>query len=277
MCNSGALNGHAEFELSKNRKMKESFAYVTPRNVTTIEQCFFYHAMDMPGVGEVGDQWDLRKTIDDYFGQFDFSGKRALDAGAASGFLTFEMEKRGASVVSFDIIEGEDWNIVPFADPRFDRKQLTKDLRWYLDRMKNAYWYAHRALQSKAHVYYGDIYDLPDGLGYFDVVLFGMVLPHLRDPFRALQSGAQRSKEWVIITQQGLSQAEPIMHFMPDARKREDPLTWWFMSEGCVEKMLGVLGFELQSKLRAKHYCVVRSRWEECTTFIARRRPGAGS
>jgi hypothetical protein len=44
----------------------------------------FYYFMDLPGIGEVGDQWDLRKTIDDYFGHFGFSGKRVLDVGVAS-------------------------------------------------------------------------------------------------------------------------------------------------------------------------------------------------
>jgi predicted nicotinamide N-methyase len=38
--------------------------------------------------------------VDPYLGNFDFVGKRVLDVGAASGFLTFEMEKRGAEVVA---------------------------------------------------------------------------------------------------------------------------------------------------------------------------------
>jgi 2-polyprenyl-3-methyl-5-hydroxy-6-metoxy-1,4-benzoquinol methylase len=71
--------------------------------VESAADCDFYHVMELPGVGRVGDQWDLRGTVDAYLGDFDFQGKRALDVGAASGFLTFEMEKRGASVVSFDL------------------------------------------------------------------------------------------------------------------------------------------------------------------------------
>ncbi len=38
----------------------------------------------------------LATTIDDYLGRFDFRGKRCLDIGTASGYLTFEMERRGA-------------------------------------------------------------------------------------------------------------------------------------------------------------------------------------
>lgn len=247
------------------------FQYETPWEVTDIDSCAFYHFMDLPGIGEVGDQWDLRKTIDKYFGKFDFSGKRALDVGAASGFLSFEMEKRSASVVSFDITTGADWNFVPFVHPEFDPEGLVNELETHIARIKNAYWCTHRILKSKAKVYYGDIYNIPDQLGQFDVVMFGMVLPHLRDPFLALQSASRLSKKWVIITQQGMNMPEPIMFFMPDCETRSDPLAWWLMSDSCVIRMLGVLGFEIDSISRAHHYCYVRKRSEECTTYIARR------
>jgi SAM-dependent methyltransferase len=248
-----------------------TFTYEPPRDVRDIGECAFYHYMDMPGVGVVGDHWDLRKTIDKYFGGFDFRGKRALDVGAASGYLTFEMEKRGATVVSFDLADGGDWDCVPFAHPSFVMGHLVRDLRWHINRIKNAYWYAHRALSSKAQVFYGDIYDFPVDLGTFDVVMFGMVLPHLRDPFRALQSAARLSSKCVIITQQCLKRAEPVALFQPDPATRSDAITWWLMSEGCVERMLGVLGFEVVALTRAKHDCPVRKHAEECSTFVARR------
>lgn len=250
--------------------MKE-FQYETPREITDITSCAFYHFMDLPGIGEVGDHWDLRKTIDDYFGHFGFSGKRALDVGSASGFLTFEMEKRGASVVSFDIVSGGDWNVVPFVHPDFNPQDLVKELETHIGKIKNAYWYAHRILKSKAKVYYGDIYNIPHQLGQFDVVMFGMVLPHLRDPFLALQSASRLSKEWIIITQQSMNKPDPLMLFMPDCKTRSDPITWWLMSEGCISRMLGVLGFKIDSISRAHHYCYVRKRSEECTTYIAQR------
>jgi len=134
------------------------------------------------------------------------------------------MEKRGASVVSFDIITGGDWNFVPFVHPEFDSKGLVNELYTHITQIKNAYWYVHRILKSKAKVYYGDIYNIPDQLGQFDVVMFGMVLPHLRDPFLALQSAYRLSKKWVIITQQAMNMPEPIMLFMPDRETRSDPL-----------------------------------------------------
>lgn len=47
-----------------------SFCFETARDVSDIGECAFYHYMDLPGVGRVGDHWDLRRTIDDYFGLF---------------------------------------------------------------------------------------------------------------------------------------------------------------------------------------------------------------
>ena len=251
--------------------MNDSSLYAAPRDVASIDDCSFYHVTDLPGAGTVGDQWDLRKTIQAYLGDVEFRGRRVLDVGTASGFLSFEMERRGAEVVSFDIPDGTLWNYVPFAQAKFDEAKLLKDLAWHSDRIKNSYWYAHRALGSRARVHYGDIYALPEALGQFDVVVFGMVLPHLRDPFRALQSGARLSRDRVVVIQQGLQYAEPMMHFMPDPATCADPLAWWYMSEGCVERMLGVLGFALEKKTRAKHLCLARDCFEECTTFVARR------
>ena len=252
--------------------MPNELVFVTPRDVSDLDRCAFYHLMDLPGVGTVGDHWDLRPTIDAYLGPVSFAGKRVLDVGSASGFLTFEMERRGAEVVSFDIVEGGDWDYVPFADPAFDATKLKSELTTHVNAIKNAYWYAHKALGSRARACYGDIYNIPEALGTFDIVVFGMVLPHLRDPFRALASGSRLSRGEVVVVQQGTEAVDAHMHFMPDPTTLADPLSWWYMSEGCVERMLSVLGFGVKSKTRAAHNCVIRGRHEQCSTFVATRR-----
>jgi hypothetical protein len=112
-----------------------TFQYETPDDVRDIRECAFYHYMDLPGVGEVRDHWDLPRTISQYLGGLDFREKRALDVGAASGYLSFEMEKRGATVVSFDIADGGDWDCVPFTHPSFDAEKLVDDLKWHINRI----------------------------------------------------------------------------------------------------------------------------------------------
>jgi hypothetical protein len=210
--------------------------------------------------------------VDDYLGRYDYAGKRALEVGTASGYLTFEMEKRGASVVSFDMGAGSQWNIVPFVAPQFDGEQLRENCVRGRDRLVNGYWLAHRLLGSSAQAFYGSVEDLPEALGPFDVVLLGMILPDLRDPFAALASAARLAAETVIITQQRYVSEDPAMRFMPDPETLRPDRAWWLMSESLVERMLNVLGFDLETTIHQKHRCLVPSKLVPCTTYVARRR-----
>jgi 2-polyprenyl-3-methyl-5-hydroxy-6-metoxy-1,4-benzoquinol methylase len=79
--------------------------FALPRVVNDLSACHFYHSMEIPGYGLVQGPWDLRPAIDQYLGRYNFRGKRILDVGTASGFLTFSMEKAGAEVVSYDLSE----------------------------------------------------------------------------------------------------------------------------------------------------------------------------
>ena len=46
--------------------------------------------------------WDLRGHEPAYLGGVDVAGKRVLELGPATGYLTFYMERMGAEVVSFE-------------------------------------------------------------------------------------------------------------------------------------------------------------------------------
>ena len=65
------------------------------RRVESLNECFFYHTIELPGFGLVRGQWDLRGRFEEYVGGVDVSNKSVLDVGTATGFLSFESERRG--------------------------------------------------------------------------------------------------------------------------------------------------------------------------------------
>jgi hypothetical protein len=245
--------------------------FADPLRVDDAADCYFYHRMSIPGVGEVGGDWDLRSCIDDYLGRHDFEGRRVLDVGAASGFLTFAMEQRGADVVSFDMGEGEQWDVVPNAVVRRDREAVLRERRRTHALLKNAYWFTHARLQSSARVFYGSIYDIPEALGPFDVAVMGMIVGHLRDPFRAIANVAKLCSSHLIITNQAVRSEEPVAFFMPGLEN--DPFAWWALSDTCLARMLETVGFDIESTATSNPVCQVpgRQRPEECMTLVARR------
>ena len=84
--------------------------FVTPRNVRHVDDCFFYHMLDLPGIGVVEGCWDLRGRFDDYIGGINLQDKTVLDVGAGNGFLTFEAEKRGRARSSRSISATQGFN-----------------------------------------------------------------------------------------------------------------------------------------------------------------------
>jgi SAM-dependent methyltransferase len=256
--------------------MGQTFSYATPLNIDRREDCFFYHTMHIPGVGDVGGEWDLRSSIEDYLGRFDFRGKRVLDVGAASGFLTFEMEKRGAEVVSFDMLDGSYGDVVPHTTVQKDLDNIRQDRLKANQRLKNAYWFAHRRLGSKARAYYGDIYDLPGALGTFDVAVFGMILSHLRDPLQALYSASRLVSGTIIVTNQMMETKEPMGCLIP-SRENGERRAWWGLSRACITQMLGVLGFDVKSSTTCDPLCLLpgRTQAERCVSLVAQRVAGS--
>jgi hypothetical protein len=64
----------------------------------------------------------------------------------------------------------------------------------------NSWWYMHRVYGSSAKLVHGDLYQLPQDLGDFDVAVFGAILLHLREPWGAIREVAKRTKERIVVT-----------------------------------------------------------------------------
>lgn len=89
----------------------------------------------------------------------DLTGCRVLDIGAWDGYMSFEVERKGATVVALDLSPADHFGFA-----------VAKEL-----------------LCSQVKYVQGNVYDLDEyALGKFDIVLFCGVLYHLRHPLLAL-------------------------------------------------------------------------------------------
>jgi hypothetical protein len=215
--------------------------FASPRAVASIDDCLFYHSMEVPGHGVVEGQWDLRPGFDEYIGGVDLGGVRVLEIGPASGFLTFTMESRGASVVSVEVTDDPGWDWVPF--PEEVLAPLRPDRREVMRRLKNSWWFAHAAHGSSARVHYGSAYALPDELGEFDVALMGSVLLHVENPLRIVEQCALRANRLIIVDAfHEELEGSPVCRLHPTAQNLAWH-TWWDFSTDFFRQFAEVLGF----------------------------------
>ena len=251
---------------SKRRSNDEIFA--APLNVDNVADCYFYHTMELPGHGVIeGRDWDLRGGVDEYLSKVDFAGQRVLEIGPASGFLTFEMEKRGADVVSVEVTDEHGWDFVPYPAGRLE--EVFGPRRIVMQQLKNSYWFSHAALQSKAKVYYGDAYNLPAAIGQFDIAVMGAVLLHCSNPLRIVEQCGKRAKSLIIV-----DKFHPDLEGAPVCRLAPTPEnflwhTWWHFSTQFFTQFLAVMGFTTSE--RATHQQFHRGRPYTLFTLVARR------
>lgn len=215
--------------------------FAAPLKVEDPADCDFYHTMEVPGHGLMTGEWDLRGRVDDYLGKVAFAGQRVLEIGPASGFLTFEMEKRGANVVSVEVTAEHGWDFVPY--PAKKLEEVFGPRANHMERLKNSYWFSHAAHQSKAKVHYGDVYNLPAALGQFDIAVMGAVLLHCRDPLRIVEQCGKMAR-LLIITDLFHPDLEgtPVCRLLP-ASQNFLWHTWWQFSTQFFTQFLAVMGF----------------------------------
>ena len=144
------------------RLQTEAFARNTP-----------YHSLELndgtviQGIIPVA---NLRARLDQWPLPADLTGKRVLDIGAASGWNSFECERRGADVVAVDCVEYEELQFV------------------------------RKVNQSRLEYAVIEIEELtPERFGFFDYVLFFGVLYHLRHPLLALENVCSVARDTAFI------------------------------------------------------------------------------
>jgi SAM-dependent methyltransferase len=232
--------------------LEPSHIYAAPRSVR-IDECAFYHVIDMPGVGRVGGHWDLRGRVDEYLGGVDLNGKRILEIGPASGFLTVEMERRGADVVAVELADDPGWEYVPYSSGVFDAYKRQRSAN--MPRLKNSFWFTHRAHASRARLYYGDAENLPAALGNFDVAVMAAVLLHVRHPLSIVESCANIADTLVITEIFHPDLHGPACRLHP-TRENEAFDTWWNFSPEFFTRFIEILGFgsHVVTRHTQRHY-----------------------
>lgn len=244
--------------------------FATPRAVR-FDDCTFYHVMDLPGVGRVGGEWDLRSGVRYYLGCIELNGKRVLEIGPASGFLTVEMERAGAIVTAVEVPDSPGWDFVPY--PPCVLEPIQSQRAEHMRRIKNSFWFTHSVSRSNSRLIYCDVYDLPPVLGQFDVAVMGSVLLHTRNPLAIMEQCSKRAKTLVIteVFRPDL-EGRPVCRLLPT---KENNLwdTWWEFSTDYLKQFAEVLGF--RSITVTKHYQVAGAKPVELFTIVASEQYGA--
>ena len=232
--------------------------YSAPQAVQSPDECDFYHSLDLPALGTVEGSWDFRGRFDEYTGYHSLANKSVLDVGTATGFFSFEAEKRGAKVVSLDLVDAKQHRRLPFPQ---NLRQTNPD-QWYAERndrvarVKKSYWLAHREYNSNNKVCYSDIYNIPDDLDAFDVVLVGQILVHLPDVVSAIESVARHCRSTFIVSEGMVDNDDRgFSNFLARYDKPEQDFAFWHHSTGLYIHLLGILGFKLLRKSFGRYTC----------------------
>ena len=231
--------------------------------------------MDVPGHGTVHGPWRI-DDFEQYIGGVDVAGKTVLDVGCASGFLSFEAEKREAQVTSFDATSMSQIFQLPFAGNLYyeDRDAWDKKSEWGLQMLKNSYQYAHLAKRSKAAFVYGDIFRLYRSISTpVDIVLAGSIMEHLNDQVSAIGSMARVAKELIVIAFTNILETDELLvkPIIPMTDPAHD-ITWWTYSRGMYNRILENVGFELIDVRPAWAYSEYAAHLSERRTLVARRK-----
>jgi tRNA (mo5U34)-methyltransferase len=181
----------------------------------------------------------------------DLGGWRVLDVGCNAGFYSFELAKRGASVLAIDLDEHY------LAQARWAARQF--------------------GLQDRVEFRQIQVYEIARTNEQFDLVWFMGVFYHLRYPLLALDILAQRTRRLMMFQTLSLpgeevypdTQDHPITHREPllhpgwpkmafiEHRFSGDPTNWWVPNHAGIEAMLRSSGMCVTARPEQETYLCV--------------------
>jgi len=204
----------------------------------------YYHSIELPD-GRVIPGLQSIETQRSRLAQFpipqDLRGKRVLDIGAWDGWFSFEMERRGASVVAVDATN------------------------------KTRFLEAKAMLNSKVEHVVADICHLtPRDIGYFDIVLFFGVLYHLKHPMLAVERVCELTTDLAcvesFVTDDQPSGTIPAMEFYEGTQLAGQFDNWVGPNVSCLLALCRTAGFarvDFKSAADLRAHVICHRKWPQ--------------
>src|SRR6266508_3546048 len=214
---------------------------------TAWEEFYWYHCIDL-GNGIVTDgDYDMTQYLKYYRFPDDLRGKRVLDVGRASGFFSFEFERRGADVTATEIASFFDWDFVGGEAERRRRIQAVGDPEAYTRRhITGAFHHAYAMRGSRLKAKTIGVYDIrPEEFenSPFDLVFAGSITSHLRDPILALERLRSVTSGTCLIAAPAVGVVETLPTMVLVGTMDSDRRSWWVLNKKGLLEMLYCAGF----------------------------------
>ncbi len=225
----------------------------TPRGAdlrAEIAQLDWYHTIELPD-GTTTPGWvDCRPIRDRVLIPQDLTGKRVLDVGTWDGFWAFDLERRGAEVVTVDLDDPDRWDWPPHMRNGADdakRQEVVDNTQ-----LGVGFSLLHEALGSTVKPVKINVYDLsPDAVGMFDLVVVGSILLHLRDPVGALTAVRSVAHGPVVLNEAIELLPTLLSPRQPRARlEGTGEVRWWQPNLATVEHMAESAGLAVRKRTR---------------------------
>jgi tRNA (mo5U34)-methyltransferase len=227
-----------------------------------VSRYYWYHTIDLGGGLVTPGLYDYRETISSFPFPSDMSGMKVLDVGPATGFFSFEFERRGARVSAMELPSLRDLDRFPGQSvesslARIERmifpdsvnglsqhRRGDNEREVYRCLLEAPFEFCKARLGSKVERRFSTIYN-PDVGGDFDLVFVGDVLVHTLYPLKALAALAPLCRGSLIFAQvlPPGPQEPPAMLYTGGEDPNEDEVSWWLPNKSCLIAMLRKLGF----------------------------------
>lgn len=247
-------------------RLKESFyAHPAARAVPDLALYHWYHTVDLGNGLVTPGQYDYRETMHAFPFPADMTGATLLEVGSATGFFSFEAERRGATVTSVELPSFHHLDRFPgqtqtrllrrLAQMRTPDAPLDTDPlvamssgQTYFYHLDGPFQFCYLQLGSRIERIYSTIYDLKHSTlagRKFDYVLLGDVLVHLFNPVQALAVAAEFAAGNLVISQllPEVETAHPVIEYVGGASLEEDDLCWFLPNLAFFREFLKKLGF----------------------------------